>query len=200
MLDCFHLFLHFITSLIKPVLWLKFFYRRKAGGGSWWQGGWWGVCPEKAPQGPALLLSLSFTLSFLPSILPFSPFLPHSFPPLLQFISSFLSSILLPAFFPAPSTLSILPLLCYLLIIVMDSWLSTFQLSVTYYFPFVILLLLFLKVFLVEATLCWVLCSYDMPPQFWSAFLLSGTWFSLFFTYPFCLILESNVSQGSTRL
>ena len=33
LLDCFPLFLHFLTSLIKLILWLKFFHRQKAGGG-----------------------------------------------------------------------------------------------------------------------------------------------------------------------
>ena len=31
--SCFLLLLHFLTSLIKLHLWLKFFYRQKAGGG-----------------------------------------------------------------------------------------------------------------------------------------------------------------------
>ena len=33
MFECFPSFLHFLTSLIKLILWLKFFYRQKAGGG-----------------------------------------------------------------------------------------------------------------------------------------------------------------------
>ena len=32
-LDDFPLFLHFLTSLLKFILWLKFFHRRKAGKG-----------------------------------------------------------------------------------------------------------------------------------------------------------------------
>ena len=44
LLDCFPLFLHFLTSLIKLILWLKFFHRQKAGGGHGGQG----------PLGPAL--------------------------------------------------------------------------------------------------------------------------------------------------
>ena len=31
-LDCFPLFLHFLTSVIKLILWLKFFHRQKAAG------------------------------------------------------------------------------------------------------------------------------------------------------------------------
>ena len=31
--DCFPLLLHFLTSLIEVILWLKFFYRQKAGKG-----------------------------------------------------------------------------------------------------------------------------------------------------------------------
>ena len=37
--DCFPLFLHFPTSMIKPILWLKFFCRQKAGWGCWGWGG-----------------------------------------------------------------------------------------------------------------------------------------------------------------
>ena len=40
LLDCFPLFLHFLTSLIKLILWLKFFHRQKAGGGHGGQGPW----------------------------------------------------------------------------------------------------------------------------------------------------------------
>ena len=92
MLDCFHLLLHFITSLIKPVLWLKFFERQAEDPG----GGWGRVCPEKAPQGPALLLSLSLTLSFLPSTLPLFSLSPSFLPS-----SSFSSHLSLPSFFLA---------------------------------------------------------------------------------------------------
>ena len=42
LLDCFPLFLHFLTSLIKPIFWPKFFHRQKAsrgpGGGTRGQG------------------------------------------------------------------------------------------------------------------------------------------------------------------
>ena len=71
-----------------------------------------GVCPEKAPQGPALFLSLSLFLPFHPSF-PFYPSLPHSFPPLLQsvrFFFPFLPSSFLvlvnPKHLPAEVTLS----------------------------------------------------------------------------------------------
>ena len=43
LLDCFSFFLHFLTSLIKFILWLKFFYRQKAGGGHGVQGLFWEV-------------------------------------------------------------------------------------------------------------------------------------------------------------
>ena len=33
LLDCFPLFLRFLNSLIKLILWLKFFHRQKQGGG-----------------------------------------------------------------------------------------------------------------------------------------------------------------------
>ena len=36
LLDCFLFFLPFLTSLMKFILWLKFFYRQKAGGGHGW--------------------------------------------------------------------------------------------------------------------------------------------------------------------
>ena len=39
LLDCFPLFLHFLTSLIKLILWLKFFHRQKAGWGHGGRGG-----------------------------------------------------------------------------------------------------------------------------------------------------------------
>ena len=38
LLDCFPLFLHFLISLIKLILWLKFFHRQKAGRGHGGQG------------------------------------------------------------------------------------------------------------------------------------------------------------------
>ena len=39
--ECFPLFLHFLSSLIKLILWLKFFHRQKAGRGHGvgWAGG-----------------------------------------------------------------------------------------------------------------------------------------------------------------
>ena len=40
----------FLTSLIRLILWLKLSYIQEAGGGRGMQGG---VCPGKAPQGPA---------------------------------------------------------------------------------------------------------------------------------------------------
>ena len=47
---CFPLHLHFLTSLIKCILWLKFFYRQKPGRR---HGGGWKFHPGKAPEGPA---------------------------------------------------------------------------------------------------------------------------------------------------
>ena len=62
-----------------------------------------------------------------------------------------------------------------------------FQLSIVYYCSLIIVFLIFFQVSPVEAPSGWVLCSYDMPPHFLSAFFLSGTWFSLLFIYPLCL-------------
>ena len=42
--DCFSLLLHFLTSLIKRTLWLKFFHRQKAGGGHGGHGPYIGSC------------------------------------------------------------------------------------------------------------------------------------------------------------
>ena len=56
--EYFPLFLHFLTSLIKLILWLKFFHRQKAGRGHGGQG----------PQGPAvfhLVNSISVTQEFV---------------------------------------------------------------------------------------------------------------------------------------
>lgn len=39
MVDYFPLLLHFLISLIKLILWLKFFYKQKAGRGHGWGGG-----------------------------------------------------------------------------------------------------------------------------------------------------------------
>ena len=49
--DCFPLFLHFLTSLVKLLLWLKFFHKQKARGG---HGG------GQGPQGPASFQSVVF--------------------------------------------------------------------------------------------------------------------------------------------
>ena len=49
--DCVALFLHFLTSLVKLLLWLKFFHRQKARGG---RGG------GQGPQGPASFQSVIF--------------------------------------------------------------------------------------------------------------------------------------------
>ena len=62
--DCFPFFLLFLSSLIKFILWLKFFYRQKAGRGHGW--GWsysvtWsplvpGICKPSTMSGSGLVL------------------------------------------------------------------------------------------------------------------------------------------------
>ena len=51
LLNCFPLFLHFLASLIKLILWLKFFHRQKAGRG-------WGVGKDHRVL-PGFILALS---------------------------------------------------------------------------------------------------------------------------------------------
>ena len=80
--DYFSLLLRFLTSLIKLILWLKFFHKWKAGRGHGGGGGWEG------PEGPALFHSDWITSIFsqvisqpsAPLLIPFSTCIQSCFP------------------------------------------------------------------------------------------------------------------------